>query len=84
MGKCQKQQRMARHAAAQRLKKADEEQGQETTRYKWGEIEEEIAVLRGAAGYNSDEEEGKWAGEIARRRSNGFAAMDTDWAERET
>ena len=39
-----------------KIKKADEEQGRETSRYKWGEIEEEIAVMRGVEGYNPDEE----------------------------
>ena len=73
---------MAIRAAIQRLKKEDEEQGRETRRYKWGEIEEEIAVMRGEAGYNSDEEERKWAGGIVRRRDNGYAAMDTDCEER--
>ena len=68
---------MARHAAIRRLTKEDEEQGRETRGYKCGEIEE-IAVMRGAAGYNSDGEERKWADEIVRRRNNGYAEMDTD------
>ena len=70
---------MARHAAIQRLKKAAAEQWPETRRYKWGEVEEEIGVMRGVAGYGSEEEEErKWAGEIAKRRNDGIAAMDTD------
>ena len=68
---------MARRAAIERLKKADDDQGKEPRRYRWGEIEEEIKVVRGVAGYDSEVEEIKWMGETTWRRYNGAMPMDT-------
>ena len=60
----------ARYEAIARLKKGDPERGEEPMRYGWREIEEEVVMLRGVTGYNSEEEENKWSEEIRKRRNS--------------
>ena len=60
----------ARYEAIARLGKGDQERGEESKRYGWREIEEEIVMLRGVTGYNSEEEEKKWNEESRKRKNN--------------
>ena len=61
----------ARYEAIMRLKKGDQERGEEPRRYGWREIEEEIVMLRGVTGYDSEEEEErKWQEESKKRKNN--------------
>ena len=69
---------VARREAIKRLKKTDEDQGSEPRRYKWEEIEEEINVIRGVDGYDSEVEESKWAEDTTRRRNHVAMPMDTE------
>ena len=62
--------KMTRREAINRLKKGDQEQGKEPKRYGWREIEDEIEMVRGVMGYDSEEEERKWQEESQRRKNN--------------
>ena len=60
----------ARREAIIRLKKGDHERGNEPRRYGWEEIEEEVVMVRGVMGYDSEEEERMRPEENQRRRNS--------------